>query len=119
MEEKTLNELLKKPKEFVDQPDAIVDVYDLTFVWASQKLTKAMGYAHSEMQGLQTIDIHSDDKEQARKTEMEISVGPQGQVREMPVKTKQGKPLKVKFKVYRFEFQENPYMVGKLLSVKD
>ena len=116
MEPNETNELLSRAKEVIAEPDVIVDTYDLSFAWINPKLAETLGYDESEMKGKQTMAMHADDPEQARKTETEIFTASEEIIKEMPVKTKDGKELTVKFRIRHFDFNNVPYMVGKLIG---
>ena len=52
--------LLEEAKKVTKNPDAIIDMYDLTYVWISKKLADINGFPASEMLGKQITDFHED-----------------------------------------------------------
>ena len=113
-----MEELLKKAREIIKEPDAIADAYDLSFQWISPRLSKIIGYEPDEIINKQTISLHADSQEDARKTELDIFSTTERIVKELPAKTKSGKVLKITLEIFPMNFQGNPYMVGRVLKVE-
>ena len=67
MNQDNLNDLLAKANEKIADPDVIVDVYDMTYVWVSKHQCSITGYSEDEQIGQQLAintelindDIHS------------------------------------------------------------
>ncbi len=108
-------EVLKAAKEKIADPDVIVDAFDMTFQWISPGFSRTLGYSQDEITAKQTVTLHADNPDEARETEMDIISKQEESIREIPVKTKEGKPITVKLKILHFKIGDHPYMVGKLL----
>ncbi len=103
-------------KNKISNPDVIVNGYDLTLEWISPKLSKIIGYDEAEIREKQTIALHSDSPEQARQTEMAILTTDNKIIKEISVKTKNNELVNIKFNICHFSFEEDPFMVGRILD---
>ncbi len=119
MSSESVEKLIEAAKKKVPDPDAISDGYDMTFQWIGKKLCKIMGYKESELLDRQVTNVHSDSQEHARKMESEIFTLSEPTIKTVPVKTKQGKLIKLKMKFFPFKVDGNPYMTAKVLEVTD
>lgn len=114
-----VEELLLKAKELIEEPDFIVDAYDLTLQWTSPKFQKILGYDEAEIKDFQVLNLYADDPEKARQLQGDVLFGPQGAVREIPLKTKTGKRIQLKLKIFHLELEETPYLVAQIITLKD
>ena len=109
-------ELLMKVKEAVAEPDSIIDVYDLSFVWVSQRLAASIGYTQAEITEKRTIDVYSTSPKEAQEIEREIILAKDGIIKDFPVKTKAGDAVTIRIRVHHLTFDDTPYMVGEFLE---
>ncbi len=111
-----LERLLEKAKKKLADFDMIVDPYDLSFVWVSEKICKMIGLSEAEAMATQMIEIHTGQEEEVRRIESEFSCPfPDKQVK-LPIRTKDGKELHINTKASCFEFDGQPYVIGKILE---
>ncbi len=108
-----IDALVKEARKHIDDPDAIIDPYDLTFVWVNEKAAKSFGYSASEMTDKQVLDFTLLPRTKVMKITLTLLHGLFKQ--EIPIKTKGGKRVdkRIKYKVIRFE--GCPYFVTKFL----
>ncbi|MBN2422723.1 PAS domain-containing protein [Candidatus Woesearchaeota archaeon] len=109
--------LLKKVREKMQNPDIIVDPYDLTFVWVSEGYCKLTGYSCSDLIDKQLFFTSVQTKDTARKMEMDMLSKRESDIKEIPIKKKTGKVVIAKVKDIIINFENHPYMAGKLIKV--
>jgi PAS domain S-box-containing protein len=111
-----IEEILKKANEKVKDPDVIVDPYDLSYVWVSEKFCRITGYSKAELAGKQIIDVSARKKDDVKRIEMEIMGSNSGKPMSVPLRTKGGKRIEFKGAAYHIDFRGQPYVVAKLMG---
>jgi len=111
-----INALLEKTKEKIPNPDIVIDPYDLTFVWVSEKYCELTGYSKTELINTQVFSAADMKPEELRQIKMEMISQKNIVTREMPLKTKTGEQIIIKAKDALITFQGNPYIVGTLIE---
>jgi len=111
-------DVLKEAKKQIDEPDAIIDLYDQTFIWVSEKFCEIVGYTKDELINKQLSDI-LDKAFDTRELHMHMMSSKDF----LPINTsfirKDGCELDVKAKGRAFDFQGHPYLVGKIVSIDE
>ena len=109
--------LLAKVREKMKEPDIVVDPYDLTFVWVSKNYCKLTGYSEDELIDKQLFFTSTQDKNKLREMELELLSEKVGDKKEIPIKTKSGKILIARVEDVIVNFEDHPYMAGRLLEL--
>ncbi len=111
-----VDKLLEQAKKKLHDLDLIVDPYDLSFVWVSSKVCKLIGYSEKEALATQMIEVHTGQEEEVKRMEMEFSCPFPEKQMNLPIRTKDGIELKLTTKTVCFEFDGQPYVIGKILE---
>ncbi len=114
-----IDSLLAAAKKKIKNPDIIIDPYDLTYVWLSDKFCQLSDYTCAELIGKssQTIEDFADQELREIETEMAYS---QDKVPVESVLTKKdGSKIQIKGYGYSFTYQNDPYMVGKIVKTNE
>lgn len=107
--------ILKKAKTICNNPDAIIDTYDLTFVWVSEKCCKLTEYLESELNNNQIFIVYPRYKDTCE-IELSMQTDPPKE-RIIPIITKSKQNIKFKLKSWCFKIDDYPYVVGKIIDV--
>jgi len=107
--------LLNKAKEFIKEPDLIMDLYDFTVLWLSKKVEDVIGYTSEELAGKPITDLLVVDSNGMRAKVVEHMSKAHGFM-ESSLKTKSGDIVDFKVEFYTFEFKKGFYHVGKGVS---
>lgn len=112
------DELLAEARKFIPECDYIVDLFDLRFQWASEKVVQETGFSMEELLNMRNIDIVSDkyDEAQLRRELIERITKGQGE-KEYIIKSKNKGDLLCDFAYHSFGFEGVWYMVGKIIKV--
>ena len=108
-------ELIKNCKELVKDPDAIMDLYDQTFAWASDKAAKLLGFSHKELSVKRVLDIRI--KDTSDEEDLTEHTSKNDYIDIFPMRTKDGKEILIKARVKYIKFNEQPYQIIKVLEV--
>jgi predicted methyltransferase len=109
------NNILHKVKQIVKNPDAIIDTYDLSFVFVSEKCCKLTEFSRDELVGNQIFVMCQKYKEPC---EIEINMqNDPPQERIIPIVTKSKKNIKFKIKSLGIKVENYPYHVEKYLKL--
>lgn len=113
-----VRQLLEYAKQFIENPDLIVDPYDLTYVWVSKKFCNISGYSSSELVGEQLLKFEDYKNVEPWRIESKM-VTPNKKIRiNSLLLVKNGPNVKINGYGRSFEFDNQPYMAGKILEVK-
>jgi hypothetical protein len=106
-----LKRLLSKSKKQIKDPDAIIDMYDQTFVWVKEKSARKFGYSSSEMVDERIFKFSY--LEIRKSKELLTSFLSKNKIREIPLKTRDGEKVlkKVKYKILFLE--KTPFLIVK------
>jgi len=88
MESNNKNAILQKAGEILNEPDAIIDFYDQTFFWVSEKIAKLTGFPVDTIIGVQVSKVHGETEESIREFQTQIMNTPDGIVNTYTIKTK-------------------------------
>jgi len=108
------NQIFDKAKEFIEDLDIIIDLYDMSICWMSDKGKEIMSVPTSDMIGQTAYDFMASPMEDAQLQNKKDIMNSEGE-NEYPVNTKEG-PLLLKFKYKTFKLNSGYYYVGKYLS---
>ena len=108
-------ELIAYCKKQVKNPDVIMDLYDQTFAWASEKVVKILGFSHEELAETRVLDLRI--KSKSDEEDLMEHMAEKEYVEDMLFKTKKNKKVLVKLKVKYIEFEGHPCYVVKILKV--
>lgn len=107
--------ILALTKGELQNPDAIIDPYDLTFLWVSKKCCELSGYTEKELIGKQIFVTCPKYKDP---TEMEVNMqSDPPKERLIPIIKKDGKKITFKIKSVAVKMGDSPYHVGEILEV--
>ena len=101
--------LVASAKKAMPNPDAIIDVYDLTFVWVNTKAAKR--YNASEMINKQIFGFTFMGKMGVRETLSTLFA--KGGLIKIPIKSKDGRKILKSMRHKIFLFENNPYLATK------
>jgi hypothetical protein len=107
--------LLEKANQMINDPDVIIDLFDLSFVWVGAKLVKLLGYPKSEILEKPFHDFVRVNKIDIRNM-VYYMFRKKGQNR-FTMKTKLKKNVEVNANVKVFEFKGGFYQVGKITKI--
>jgi PAS domain-containing protein len=107
--------IMRKAKELLKEPDMIIDLYDYTIIWTSDRILKITGFTREETEGKQIIDIHSISEEEKRKKLMEHASKPHGFM-EVCLKLKGGGSVRMDVEFYNAEIEGGFYHFGTMLK---
>ena len=109
--------ILKKAEEKIPNPDIIVDPFDLTFVWVSKRYCELTGYHEAELIDKQIFFTSTQEEEKARKMETDMLSEKSRKKMQIPIKTKSGKVLIAEVEDTIINFENHPYMAGRLIRI--
>ena len=112
---KDLGALLKKAKTTLKDVDIVVDPYDLTFIWVSDKLCRLSGFEQDKLVGQQIFALDIRGQPATKEIELMMMRADENNVIEVPVKTKDGKDIIVKIQAISITFKDQPYMVARIV----
>ncbi len=110
-----IQKILAKAKEKISEPDVIIDPYDLTYVWVSDKMCDLFDYTAEELIGKQIREFQHGKKD-PREVEVEMAESKSLIPVDFSIKHKSGKEINIKGEGISFEFEEQPYLVGKIVD---
>lgn len=107
-------ELFQKAKEYISNPDIVVNLYDFSVVWLSPRAQKMSGYSEKELSGelIRITDIFGFKEDEAIKTVWK-DTKTEGE-RHFVAKMKDGKQYEVVIHFFAFKFGDTPYRVGEI-----
>ena len=112
-----MDEILSKAKSLLKNLDVLIDVYDFSIMWASEKTAKTLGYSVDELKKMYLFDIMAYRKDRARSMTAEDFKRIEG-VRELKLKSKDKKPVPIKTLFKFFKFGDGYYLIGEILEYK-
>jgi hypothetical protein len=107
--------LLEKSIKMIQDPDLIVNMYEHTIVWASEKCFEITGKKKTEVLGKIVYDFEDLPADKAKLLTTKAIMSLEGES-EYPVVTNKGTVI-LKFKYKIFEFETQHFFVGKIISV--
>jgi len=111
------NVLLKMANEEIENPDVLIDPFDLTFIWVCDKTCEKTGYGKNELDGKSMFTICPEYKP---KTEMEVNmITDPAKERNIPIVTKEGKHIIFHVKSVPIKPQDYPVLAGKIMSISE
>ena len=110
MQEKILSEA----KEYLKDPDGIIDAYNLSIIWTSKKLLDMTGYSVNDVGLLKATDF-LDYEDDVKDIIVENRILAGGGTADVKWKTKKGR-LKVKTQFRMFELKDGLYYAFKVLE---
>ena len=109
--------ILDKAKELLADPDIIIDLYDFTIVWSSQKHEKITGFSKKELTGKQVQNFFALNGDKKRAKAIEHMSKSHGRMN-VESTTKKGYVVKFTVEFYTIKFDDGFYHIGKLLDYK-
>ena len=107
--------LISYCKNRVQDPDVIMDLFDKSFTWASNKTVKILGFSHEELANTRVLALRV--KEKSDEEDLAEHIVNKDYVDDFPMKTKSGKIIIVKARVVTIEFRKNPYQIIKVMKL--
>lgn len=107
--------MLSAAREHFSDLDAIINPYDLSFVWVSYKYVNLTEFSDEELVGNPIFRVcprYMSPEEIENNLMMERPIE-----QELPIITKSGKNLKFKWLTKCITFEEKKYCIGKILEV--
>lgn len=113
------NPVVIEAKKYLDRVDFIIDLYDKSFVWASDKVLQVAGYTSDEFAKLRTFDTldKSVDQEEYKKELAQELINKHGTTTVL-CNSKEGKKIRLTIEYYIFEFDGGWYRVAKALNAE-
>jgi len=108
--------LLEEAEKKIKGPDVIVDPLDYTYCWVSARHAKLLGYTAREMVDEQVFHFTALPVTAEAKNKLMLTMAKPSGVTQIPLKTKGGKRMLVKFRHAVFEFEGSPYMAAKAIK---
>lgn len=112
--------LLIEAKKYLPDPDFIVDLYDLTFIWASPRGLAMGGYDQTDVGKLRSIDVIAFDQkysEQDFRKELSQRLGQRQGTMKLPVKIKGGATAMMELEYHIFSYKGGWYAADKILEM--
>lgn len=108
--------LITEAGNVIEDPDIIIDVYDMTFVWVSDKILKISGMKKEDFINKQVFEYDRRKRLDIKKLQFTM-LSKLSLTHTVPVKTKNERLLKIKLKAYNVSIDGNPYIVEKIKKV--
>jgi len=102
-------------KTIVKDPDVIMDVYDQSFEWASDRAAEILGFSHEELASKRVMDLRVKNKSDIE--DLMEHTAKKDYIDNFPMKTKNGKTIIVNARVVYVEFEKNPYQIVKVIKI--
>lgn len=111
--------VLTEAKKYLDTVDFIIDLYDKTFVWATDKVIHRTEYSPEEFKDLQVYDTLDETPDAASYSKIlaEQIIQKHGTTSVL-VKSKTGKKMRIEIEYYIFQFDNGLYRAGKGLNIE-
>jgi PAS domain S-box-containing protein len=110
-----LEEVQKQAEEKLPGFDMIIDMFDLTFAYVSERGAKMSGHTSEEMIGKQATMFSSMSEEQ--ETFVEILRKMKDDTIQVPIKDEDGKERILSFKQCTVDVGGHPFLIAKILGV--
>lgn len=113
------NPLLKEARKYIPDCDWIVDLYDLSFQWASGHALKLTGYSLEDVKKMQSLELPdpSYSRTQLRR-DLLSRIGKGHGEFSYNILAKNGTTLSFKGRYHVFTYEGTWYLVGKILKMK-
>lgn len=114
-------ELLAEAKKYIGEPDYIVDLYDLTFIWASDNGLQLVGRPKEDIGKVRSVDIIAFNEqfdEAAFRKQLAERIGARHGEMVLPIKIKDDGTAKMTIEYQVFIFKGGWYIVGKVLKTE-
>lgn len=107
------DEVLKKAKELLKEPDMIIDLYDFSIVWTSTRLeVETLGFSKGELIGRSIMDFFAISEDKKRAKAVEHMIKEHGFMK-VDLKTKEGDIMKFDVEFYTAKVKDGFYHMGK------
>lgn len=117
MENTKIHLLLDEASKYIQNPDVIIDVYDMTYVWVSSFHCEVTGYSNEEEVNMRIAGnsqlVNGDTRQMAPETSEPYKPFD----RDVIITTKNGERKIAKVHSIVIEYERQPYLVGKMESV--
>jgi hypothetical protein len=111
--------LLIEANKFIKDPDVIIDVYDMTYVWVSAYHCEVTGYTKEEETDMR-IEINSEIINGSAQSMAPESTQPYKPFEtKVIITTKTGEKKAAKTQGIVIQFIDQPYLIGKMVSVSN
>ncbi len=108
-------ELVKHCQKIIKDPDVIMDLYDQSFAWASDKATQILGFHPDELANTRFLDLRVKDKSDTE--DLKEHIAEKDYIADFPMRTKDGKVININARVIYTEFEKDPYQIVKVLKI--
>ncbi len=108
-------DVLKKARELLREPEMIIDLYDLTIIWMGDSLKKLTGFINDELIGTTIMNEFAPSEKDKRAKAMEHMSKSHGFM-DVALKRKGGGSLKFNVEFYTFELKGGFFHAGKSLK---
>lgn len=112
-----LAEIFKKAAKFIENPDVIIDVYDMTYAWVSDYHCQISEYSEAEQVGEPIAKISQLEEGDTSKIAPEVTMPNKKFVRQMIITTKSGQQKSAQVEGVVLEIAGQPYLVGKIIQI--
>lgn len=115
MKEDLAKEIIKKISSKIEEPNYIIDLYDLSLTWCNDDLADLFEYEKEEILNKNVLDMMSDSYNDAAKRKRALqSLFKSYGSGSLEIKTKSGKTTSFEYKYARTTHKGTPYEVGRI-----
>jgi len=114
-----IKKLLKEGEKYIKNPDVIIDVFDMTYVWVSKYHCKITEYTEKEQINMQIAVNSQLVNGDTRTMALEVGIPYQPFERMMIITTKTGKKKMSNVQGIVINFNGQPYIIGKMNKPTD
>jgi PAS domain-containing protein len=118
MDDKANQELLAEATKHIQGCDWIIDMYDLTILWASNKTLEVFGYSMDELLKSRSIDFIGEEIEVIYRQDLPKRMTKRHGEIEYPIFKKDRTKLLTNCEYAIFNFNEGVYIASKILTTK-
>ncbi|HUD20241.1 MAG TPA: hypothetical protein VMR81_07400 [Patescibacteria group bacterium] len=112
------NPVVVEARKYLETVDFVIDLYDKSFVWASEKVLQIAGYTSSEFTKLHTFDtLDKSVDQEAYKKELAEELANKHGTTTVLCNTKVGKKVRLTIEYQIFELNGGWYRAAKALKV--
>jgi hypothetical protein len=111
--------LLEAAKQVIPEPDVIIDLYELTFEWVSDKFCEITGMTRNRVINASILGFDKLERGAKRKM-ISTALTMMSRYKKtniIPFEREDGKQVKVKTETHYFEYKGGPYVAERILEL--
>jgi hypothetical protein len=115
-----IEKILEEANKYIKDPDVIIDVYDMTYVWTSIYHCEVTGYSKAEQTNMRiAVNSQLENGGDTHQMAAETMNPYKPFERKMIITTKTGDTKTAEINGIVIEFDNQPYIIGKMISVSN